>query len=124
MHFLPGYHIALVIKLLLFVPGVLLAQVDFSSSDVPILVIETNGQEIPDEPRIVAEMGIIDNGEGNRNHVTDPFNGYEGLISIELRGSTSLDFPKKQYAIETQNDDGSNNNGGGCEIGCGSGGNE
>jgi hypothetical protein len=110
MHFLPGYHIALAIKLLLFVPGVLLAQVDFSSSDVPILVIETNGQEIPDEPRIVAEMGIIDNGEGNRNHVTDPFNGYEGLISIELRGSTSLDFPKKQYAIETQNDDGSNNN--------------
>lgn len=105
-----GYSIILAIKLLLAIPGALYAQIEFRSSDVPIVVIETNGQEIPDDPRIVADMGIIDNGQGNRNYMTDPFNGYQGKISIEVRGSTSQDFPKKQYAIETQNDDGSNNN--------------
>jgi hypothetical protein len=104
------YSIILTIKLFLTVPGALYAQVDFKSSDVPIVVIETNGQEIPDDPRIVADMGIVDNGQGNRNQRTDPFNAYQGKISIELRGSTSQDFPKKQYAIETQNDDGSNKN--------------
>ena len=96
------YSIILTIKLFLTVPGALYAQVDFKSSDVPIVVIETNGQEIPDDPRIVADMGIVDNGQGNRNQRTDPFNAYQGKISIELRGSTSQDFPKKQYAIETQ----------------------
>ena len=104
------YHIVLAVNLLLFVPGVLPAQVDFTSSDVPILVIETHGQEIMDEPRIEAELGIIDNGRESRNRMTDPFNGYHGQISIEIRGSTSQDFPKKQYGFETQNDDGSNNN--------------
>lgn len=104
------YHIVLAVSLLHFVPGMLPAQVDFTSSDVPILVIETHGQEIPDEPRIEAELGVIDNGRESRNRMTDPFNGYHGPISIEIRGSTSQDFPKKQYAFETQNEDGSNKN--------------
>jgi len=104
------YHLVLLVNLLFSVPGILLAQVEFSSSDLPIVVIETGGQEIPDDPRIIVEMGIVDNGVGFRNYITDPFNGYNGKISIELRGSTSQDFPKKQYALETQHDDGSNNN--------------
>ena len=54
-------------------------------------------------------MKIIDNGE-NRNFITDSANGYNGKISIEIRGSTSQSFPKKQYGFETQNNDGSNNN--------------
>ncbi|MBN2698240.1 MAG: CotH kinase family protein [Bacteroidales bacterium] len=54
-------------------------------------------------------MKIIDNGD-ERNYLTDPANGYNGKISIELRGSTSLIYPKKQYGLETRNEDGSNNN--------------
>ncbi|MBL7873571.1 MAG: CotH kinase family protein [Cyclobacteriaceae bacterium] len=72
----------------------------FTSSNLPILVINTSGQTIVDEPKITASMGIIDNGEGVRNHVTDPFNNYEGKIGIEIRGSSSQSFPKKQYGIE------------------------
>ncbi len=46
-------------------------------------------------------MGIIDNGPGQRNHITDPFNDYDGKIGIELRGSSSQAlFPKKNYGIE------------------------
>ncbi|HEX2984020.1 MAG TPA: CotH kinase family protein, partial [Ignavibacteriales bacterium] len=72
---------------------------EFTSSDLPIIIINTNGQEIIDDPKITADMGIIDNGSA-RNNVTDSFNGYNGKIGIELRGSTSQDFPKKPYAVE------------------------
>lgn len=75
---------------------------DFTSSNLPIVVINTDGQEIPDEPKIFAEMGVIDNGPGVRNHVNDPFNNYSGFIGIEIRGSSSQTWPKKQYGLETQ----------------------
>jgi len=79
------------------------ATVTLTSTNLPIFVIDTHGQTIIDEARIVADLGIIYNGEGQRNLVTDPFNNYNGRIAIELRGSSSMDFPKKQYRFETQN---------------------
>jgi subtilisin-like proprotein convertase family protein len=72
----------------------------FTSSDLPIVMINSFGQNIPDDPKILAHMGIIDNGFGNRNHFTDPFNSFDGNIGIELRGSWSQTFPQKQYGIE------------------------
>lgn len=74
---------------------------NFTSSDLPIVMINTNGQIIPDNPKIVAHMGIIDNGFGNRNFLTDSFNSYNANIGIELRGSWSQTFPQKQYGFET-----------------------
>ena len=74
---------------------------NYTSSNLPIVIINTSGQTIPDNPKILAHMGIIDNGFGNRNHVTDSFNIYNGRIGIELRGSWSQTFPQKQYGIET-----------------------
>jgi hypothetical protein len=76
--------------------------INFSSSNLPIVVINTNGQEIPNDIKITANMGIVYNGEGVRNHITDPFNNYNGKIGIEIRGSSSQQFPKKQYAVETR----------------------
>ncbi len=81
----------------------------FNESNLPIVVIDTDGQEILDDPRIVVHMGIIDNDSGI-NNIDDPLNGYDGLISIEIRGSSSQMFPKKQYALETQDIDGENLN--------------
>ena len=85
-------------------------QVELTVSNLPIVVIETGGQEIVDEPRIVADMGIICNGEGQTNYITDPYNNYSGKISIEYRGSTSMDFRKKSYGLETQYPNGANRN--------------
>ena len=48
-------------------------------------------------------------GEGI-NHVDDTSFNYDGQIGIEIRGSSSQSFPKKQYGLETQNSDSSNNN--------------
>jgi hypothetical protein len=81
----------------------------FTSSNLPIVVIETNGQVIKDEPKIVARMGIIDNGPGVRNALTDPHNNYDGFIGIEIRGSSTQQFPKKQYAVETRDSLGNDN---------------
>jgi hypothetical protein len=82
----------------------------FTTSNLPIVVINTNGQTIVDDPRIVCDMGIIDNGYGVMNSISDPFNDYNGKISIEYRGSSSQTFPKKPYALETQDSIGNNNN--------------
>jgi len=71
-----------------------------SSSDLPIIVINTGGQAIPNEPKIVVSFSLIHNGPGKRNTLTDtPI--YSGKIGIEKRGSTSQQlFPKKPYGIE------------------------
>jgi len=82
----------------------------FTASNLPIIVINTNSQTILDDPRIVCDMGIIDNGFGTINLISDPFNDYNGKISIEYRGSSSQSFPKKPYALETQDSIGNNNN--------------
>ena len=82
----------------------------FSSSNLPIVIINTNGQNIVDDPRIFCDMGIIDNGFGFPNFINDSLNDYNGKISIELRGSSSQSFPKKSYAFETQDSLGNNNN--------------
>ncbi len=73
----------------------------FLSSNLPLIVINTNGQTIVDEPKIVAGMGIIYNGIGVRNYRTDTFNNYSGKIAIEYRGSSSQMFPKKPFGFET-----------------------
>lgn len=80
------------------------------SSDLPLLVIDTMGGTIVDDPRISARMGIIDGPPGERNCLARGFDASSGWISIEYRGSTSQSLPKKSYGIETQNADGSNRN--------------
>jgi len=71
-----------------------------SSSNLPIVLINTHGQQIPDDPKIPVDFGIIYNGPGARNHLTDTLN-YQGFAGIELRGSSSQMFPKKSYGFET-----------------------
>ncbi|HET6991080.1 MAG TPA: CotH kinase family protein, partial [Bacteroidia bacterium] len=72
-----------------------------TDSNLPIVMINTNNQTIPDSPKIMCDMGIIYNGVGIRNHVIDPWNNYNGHAGIEVRGSSSQQFPKKSYAIQT-----------------------
>ncbi len=78
----------------------------FSQSTLPIVVINTYGKNIPDDPKITVNMGIINNGEGLINHLTDSFNEYNGPVGIELRGNSSLLSPKKSYALETRDTNG------------------
>ena len=75
----------------------------FTDSNLPIVVVNTvGGVPIVDDPRVVAQMGIIYNGPGVRNYLADPFTHFGGRIEIEIRGSTSQQYPKKGYGFETQ----------------------
>ena len=78
-------------------------------SNLPLIIIDTYGAEIPDEPRIPAYMGIIDNDSGV-NQLTDDFNDYDGHITIERRGNSSQWNDKRPYRFETVDQDGENNN--------------
>jgi hypothetical protein len=78
-----------------------------TSSNLPIITINTNGQSIPNDPKITADMGIIYNGVGVRNNMTDPLNHYNGKIGIEIRGQSSQMFPMKSYSIELRDAAGS-----------------
>lgn len=95
----------------LCVQALVAQEISFSSSNLPIVILDTEGRNIPNEPKTSARMWIIDNGPDARNHVSDTPTGYEGFIGIELRGATSRTrYPKKQYALETRRADGSNRN--------------
>ena len=86
----------------------------FTSSNLPIIVVSTEGQTIADNPKVNVKMGIIDNGPGNRNYYRnpannnqpDPFNNFNGTVGIEHRGSSSQFFPKKPYGFETRTETG------------------
>ena len=88
----------------------------FTDSNLPIVVIETDGHvNIPDEPKVLGTMKIIWHQDGSRNYLTDinnpAFLNYDGRIGIERRGSSSQMLAKKPYGLETlQNDDITNNN--------------
>ena len=88
----------------------------FTDSNLPIVVIETDGgANIPDEPKILGTMKIIWHQDGSRNYMSDidnpEFLNYNGRIAIEMRGSSSQTMlDKKPYALETRRDDGVSNN--------------
>jgi hypothetical protein len=61
---------------------------------LPQVNINTNGAQIVDEPKIEAQMEI------KENDIVD----FSGKIGIEIRGSSSQMFPKKQFGLETWDD--------------------
>ena len=104
------------ILFLLFVTLTVWSQ-EFTSSNLPIVVIETDGGiNIPDEPKVLATMKIIWHQDGSRNYMSDidnpEFLNYDGRIGIERRGySSQMVSDKKPYGLETlQDDDVTNNN--------------
>lgn len=86
------------------------SQSDFTSTNLPLVIIDTYGQDIIDEPKITAWMKIIYNGPGKRNSITDPANIYDGFAGIERRGRYSASLPQKSYNFETRDSQGENLN--------------
>ena len=74
--------------------------VTFTSSNLPVVIIQTQ-QAINADEKVMGTMKIINNGEGQTNHVTDTPNDYDGHVGIKLRGESSLNFNQKKYTIET-----------------------
>ena len=90
----------LLFVLLLFCLSTSAQSVNFTSSNLPIVVINTHGQTIPDDPKIDVDMGIINNPNSERNNVSDPYNEFSRRVGIEIRGQSSQMFPMKSYSVE------------------------
>jgi len=69
------------------------------TSNLPIVIINTLGEPINDEPGVVVNFAIINNA-GSVNRSTDPPNEYKGKAKVEFRGCTSQNFPKKSFGVE------------------------
>ena len=83
--------------------------VEFTSSNLPIVIINTGGKTLTNRQKSEATMKIIDNGS-RRNKITDTPNGYNGNIKIKLRGNSSLFFDQKRFTFETVTPEGKANN--------------
>ncbi len=77
--------------------------------DLPLFIINTEGQTILNETKIDAHLGIVNNSDGI-NYYTDSLTDYNGKIGIEIRGNGSSNWAKKSYLFETRKTNGSNNN--------------
>lgn len=113
--------IIIIISTILVVVNSQLFSQNFTSSKLPIVIINTKYdassgkyEEIKDEDRIIADMKIIRRPDESRNYVSDQNNSeylnYNGKIDIEIRGSTSQWLDKKPYGFSTKKADGTTNN--------------
>jgi hypothetical protein len=84
------------------------AQVTLTTSKLPIVKINTLGNTIVDDPKIIAHISIINNI--GINNVSDSANDLKSYIAIEVRGSSSQSFPKKNYGFELRDSLNTNNN--------------
>ena len=84
----------------------------FTDSNLPIVIITTDinpgtslPYEIVDDPDVFGTMKIIKRPNGSRNYLTDQNTAsllnYNGRLSIQIRGSSSQDLPKKGYKVTT-----------------------
>ena len=78
----------------------------FGSTTLPIFIVQTDDNNtIRDEPKIGANLKVIDNGSGQINRLTDTA-VFDGPIGIEIRGASSQSFPKKNFGFETRDETG------------------
>jgi hypothetical protein len=73
------------------------------SSNLPLVIIDTWGGTIMNEPKIDAWIKVVNKGLGQINSSNDPATDFEGNIGIEVRGQSSQMFPKQGYGFETRN---------------------
>ena len=69
-------------------------------SNLPIIKIKTNGSSIVDEPKTKMWMEYVSDS-GSHNYPYKSRVLFEGNIGIEIRGSSSQQFPKKSLGFET-----------------------
>lgn len=92
--------------ILLFFPLVSFSQyapvsVALDSTRLPIVLINTNGQTIEDDPKVTVGFKIVFDENKTWQKPSDSVYNYDGIVGIELRGNSSLYHPKKSFAFET-----------------------
>ncbi|RLA08270.1 MAG: hypothetical protein DRQ51_03095 [Gammaproteobacteria bacterium] len=83
-------------------------QIGFSSN-LPLVVIDTDGGLIQVDPKIKGIITIIPPTSSGRANFTTTVPEYSGYMEIDYRGKSSIGFPKKQYGFDTEKIDGTDN---------------
>ena len=78
----------------------------YAQTSLPIIVIDTAGTPIPDEPKIDATMHVIDGGEGVFNRPSTTETNLTTPIAIERRGFSTQTFPKASWTLELRDEAG------------------
>lgn len=84
-------------------------QLPLLTGSLPFLSIVCD-EVIPDEPKVMAKLQIIDKADKPINSTQDEVNAFDGYIGIERRGSSSYGYAQRPYAFETRNEDSTNLN--------------
>jgi len=71
-------------------------------SNLPLVTVDTGGVPIPDDEKILAMMRVISDPLGGRSNLEATPNNFIGNVGIEIRGQSSVGYPKKQYGFETR----------------------
>lgn len=76
--------------------------INFSSTNLPLVKIQTNNQVIGLNG-VTVDFGIIRNSNGARNYTNDPWNHYNGKAIANVRGHSTMDSEKQSFDIELRN---------------------
>lgn len=69
------------------------------NTNLGLVIVDTHGAALNDTTYVLGSGAFIDNvGDGRAGTLDSP--DYLGRIGIRIRGSSSQDFPKQQYAVE------------------------
>jgi spore coat protein CotH len=81
-----------------------------TADTLPIVYIDTNNINMNTLERINANMEIMLCDQDEKNFINRNKFEYTGNILVRIRGKSTLSYPKKQYAIELRNEEGSSEN--------------
>src|SRR6266436_4092031 len=78
---------------------------DFSSN-LPLVIINTFGEGLAHETRVPVSVRFIDGSEARRSTLTGSAD-FDGRAMINIRGTSSLQFPKHSFTFRTRDEAGS-----------------
>lgn len=86
-----------------FKPNPATTSLDSTSTNIPILKINTPIGYIPNDPKTPGTIRVFDNGWNQLNSFSDPTPSYQFQVGIETQGYTSSGGDKPNYDVEIQN---------------------
>lgn len=82
---------------------------DELEANVAVLMFETNGVAINDV-KVPSVLEVIEEHDGSLTDLAEVPRSWSGPAGIELRGTTSRNFPKQSYTFETRDESGDDAN--------------
>ena len=79
------------------------ADLDDFSSNLPLVILNSFGQRIPHDQKVVVSARFIDS-TGGRSTMAGPAD-FDGVGDLNIRGHTSLRYPKHSYHFKTKDDE-------------------